>query len=54
VQSADGIERARQAARKERKQRFTALLHHVYDIERLRAAYFALKRDTAAGIDGET
>ena len=51
--SAD-IERVRQVARRDRKQRFTALLHHVYDIDRLRAAYFALKRDAAAGIDGET
>jgi len=50
----DGIERVRQAAKKDRKQRFTALLHHVYDIERQRAAYLALKRDAAAGIDGET
>ena len=48
------LERVRQAAREDRKQRFTALLHHVYDIERLRAAYFALKRDAAAGVDGET
>jgi group II intron reverse transcriptase/maturase len=48
------LERVRQAARKDRKQKFTALLHHVYDIERLRAVYFALKRDAAAGIDGET
>jgi len=48
------LERVRQAAKKDRKQRFTALLHHVYDIERLRAAYFAMKRDAAAGIDGET
>ena len=53
-QSSDGIERVRQAARRDRKQRFTALLHHVYDVDRLRAAYFALKRDAAAGIDGET
>src|SRR5438876_7412833 len=52
MQSSDGIERVRQAAKRDRKQRFTALLHHVYDIERLRAAYFALKRDAAAGIDG--
>ena len=52
--SSDGIERVRQAARRDRKQRFTALLHHVYDVERLRAAYHALKRDAAAGIDGET
>jgi RNA-directed DNA polymerase len=54
VKASDGIERVRQAAGKDRKQRFTALLHHVYDIDRLRAAYFALKRDAAAGIDGET
>lgn len=54
VNASDGIERVRQAARKERKQRFTALLHHVYDVERLRTAYLALKRDAAAGIDGET
>ena len=48
------LERVRQAAEKDRRQRFTALLHHVYDIERLRAAYLALKRDAAAGVDGET
>jgi group II intron reverse transcriptase/maturase len=50
----DGIERVRQAAKRDRKQRFTALLHHVYDTDRLRAAYSAVKRDAAAGIDGET
>jgi len=33
---------------------FTALLHHVYDFEALRAAYFGLKKDAAAGVDGET
>ena len=48
------LERVRQAARQDRKQRFTALLHHVYSVDRLRAAYLALKRDAAAGIDGET
>jgi group II intron reverse transcriptase/maturase len=48
------LERVRQAAVRDRKQRFTALLHHVYDVERLRTAYFALKRDAAAGVDGET
>jgi group II intron reverse transcriptase/maturase len=52
--SLDGIERVREAARKDRKQKFTALLHHVYDIERLRTAYLALTRDAAAGVDGET
>jgi RNA-directed DNA polymerase len=30
------------------------LLHHVYDLERLRAAYLSLKREAAAGVDGET
>jgi group II intron reverse transcriptase/maturase len=54
VNASDGIERVRQAARKDRTQRFTALLHHAYDVERLRTAYLALKRDAAAGIDGET
>ncbi len=50
----DGLERVRLAASRDRKQRFTALLHHVYAVERLRAAYLALKRDAAAGVDGET
>jgi RNA-directed DNA polymerase len=48
------LERVRQAAKRDRKQRFTALLHHVYAIERLRAAYEALNPRAAAGIDGET
>jgi RNA-directed DNA polymerase len=48
------LERVRQGAQRDRKQRFTALLHHVYDVARLRAAYLALKRDAAAGVDGET
>ena len=48
------LERVRQAAERDRKQRFTALFHHVYDVERLRAAYLATKRDAAAGVDGET
>ena len=34
--------------------RFTALLHHIYDLQTLRAAYFNLKREAAAGVDGET
>src|SRR5215471_16899444 len=48
------LERVRQAARKDRRQRFTALLHHIYDVERLRAAYLAIEKDAAAGVDGET
>ena len=34
--------------------RFTALLHHIYDLTTLRAAYLGLKKDAAAGVDGET
>ena len=48
------LERVRQAATKDKKQRFTALFHHIYDVERLRAAFLAIKKDAAAGVDGET
>lgn len=48
------LDRVRQAAKRDRKQRFTALLHQVYAIERLRAAYEALNPRASAGIDGET
>jgi group II intron reverse transcriptase/maturase len=48
------LERIREVAQKDRKRRFTALLHHVYDIDRLWDAYLALKRDAAAGVDDET
>lgn len=47
------LERVRQAARKDRDARLTALLHHV-TVDRLRSSFFALKRDAAAGVDGET
>jgi RNA-directed DNA polymerase len=48
------LERVRQAARRDRKMRFTALLHHIYSLETLRAAYFSLKREAAPGVDGQT
>jgi RNA-directed DNA polymerase len=48
------LERVREAATRDKQMRFTALLHHIYNVEHLRAAYYALKRDAAAGIDGET
>jgi RNA-directed DNA polymerase len=47
------LERVRQAARQRRKEKFTALLHHV-DIGLLRLAFYALKRDAAPGVDGVT
>ena len=48
------LERVRQAARRDRKQRFTALLHHVYDVDRLRTAYYGVNHSAAPGIDGKT
>ncbi len=48
------LERVRQAARRDRTLRFTALLHHVYNLETLRAAYFSLNKEAAPGVDGET
>ena len=48
------LARVRQAARRDRKLRFTTLLHHVYNPAMLREAYFGLKRDAAPGVDGQT
>ena len=49
------LERVRQAAKKkDKKLRFTALLHHIYNLETLRRAYFSLKKEAAPGVDGET
>jgi len=47
-------ERVRKAAKRDRRLRFTSLLHQVYDIDALREAYFSLKRNAAAGVDGVT
>ena len=47
----DGI---RQTAHGRRDARFTGLLHHIYAVERLEQAYLAVKRDAAAGADGQT
>ena len=48
-----GLERVRQAARARKKEKFTALLHHV-TVERLEQAFRALKRRAAPGVDGLT
>src|SRR5882762_6686427 len=50
---AQALERVRQAARQRKKERFTALLHHI-SIDCLQMAFFALKRDAASGADGLT
>ena len=55
--SRDGVtqalDRVRQAARTRKKERFTALLHHI-DVDLLRRSFFALKRKAAPGVDGLT
>jgi RNA-directed DNA polymerase len=47
------LERVRQAARQTRKEKFTALFHHL-SAAMLRTAFFALKKDAAPGVDGLT
>ena len=51
--ASQALDRVRQAARLRKKERFTALLHHV-DISLLRLAFYALKREAAPGVDGVT
>jgi group II intron reverse transcriptase/maturase len=48
------LERIGEVARRDKKVRFTTLMHHVYDLDTLRGAYFCLKRDAAPGVDGQT
>jgi len=43
----------REVARRDKRTRFSALLHHV-TTELLRDSYYALKRDAAPGVDGVT
>jgi RNA-directed DNA polymerase len=47
------LDRVRQVARRDRDARFTALLHHV-TVERLEAAYRAIRPGAAPGVDGVT
>jgi RNA-directed DNA polymerase len=47
------LSRVRRVAATDKEARFTALLHHV-DVDRLRAAYRALKPKAAPGVDGVT
>ena len=52
-QRGHGWQGVREAAKRDQKMRFTALLHHV-TVDRLRASYFELKRSAAPGVDGVT
>ncbi|MGH6852946.1 MAG: maturase, partial [Methylocella sp.] len=47
------LDRIRRTARERRKERFTALLHHV-NVDMLETAFYALKAQAAAGVDGVT
>jgi len=46
-----GLDGVREAARRDGKQKFTALLHHV-TVELLRDSYQALRKQAAPGVDG--
>ena len=46
-----GLLAVRQAARRDRRVKFTSLLHHV-TVELLRESFYNLKRDAACGVDG--
>ena len=48
-----GLDRVREAARRDKDARFTALLHHV-DLNRLASAYWAINPKAATGVDKVT
>jgi retron-type reverse transcriptase len=48
------LDRRRQAARRDHAKPWTALWHHVYDVNRLREAYDGLNREAAPGVEGQT
>jgi len=48
-----GLGGVREAARRDKEQKFTALLHHV-TVDLLRESYHSLKREAAPGVDGVT
>ncbi len=47
------LQRVREVARRDKRARFTALLHHV-TVDLLRESFYALKRHAAPGVDGLT
>src|SRR6202051_1525088 len=48
-----GLNGVRERARKNKQERFTALLHHV-SVDLLRESFYSLKRKAAPGVDGVT
>src|SRR6516164_10678210 len=53
VDGSSGLQRVREAARRDKRARFTALLHHV-TVDLLRDSFYALKQGAAPGVDGLT
>jgi len=53
VRVTQALDRVRQAARQRKKEKLTALLHHL-SIDLFREAFLALKRDAAPGVDDLT
>jgi RNA-directed DNA polymerase len=53
VSVSQALERIRRVARERKKEKFTALLHHI-SIDLLGEAFFGLKKDAAPGVDGLT
>src|SRR5438309_2847045 len=47
------LERIRQAAKERKKEKFTALFHHL-SFDLFEVAFFDLKKNAAAGVDGLT
>ena len=58
AQDRDGVQQAldrvRLRAKKDKGIKFTSLMHHIYALTTLRTAFYALKKDSAGGIDGVT
>src|ERR1700732_1529171 len=50
VSVSQALERIRKVAREKKKERFTALFHHI-SIELLEQSFFKLKEDAAPGVD---
>ena len=53
VSVTQALERVRKAASERKKEKFTALFHHL-SIEHLEAAFYELQENAAAGVDGLT
>ena len=48
------LERIRYAAKRNKKEQFISLWHHVYNSARLESSFLKLKRKSAKGVDGQT